>query len=107
MKWLKTIALNFGTCCHNKSFNNIELLNKILLIHQTVLEIRTKIYFSLYKDTTKNPPYGDNNSVDQFGNKHQYQKNSFFGMGLQKMLGWGSNYFSVGGMGDCFFLRGV
>ena len=85
MKWLETIALHFKTCCHSKSFNNIELFNKQMLIHQTVLDIQTKRYLLLYKVTIKNPPYGDKDSLDQCRYKHQYQKKTlFWGWSLKK-----------------------
>ena len=67
MKWLETIAFHFGTCCHSKGFNNTELFNKKMLIHKTVLDIQAKGYLLLYKVTFKKPPYGDKDSLDQFG----------------------------------------
>ena len=94
MKWLETIAFHFKTCCHSKSFDSIELFNKKMLIHQTVLDIQTKRYLLFYKVSIKSPQYGDKDSLDQCRYKHQYQKKKpFSGGGVQKNVGMGSNIF--------------
>ena len=79
MKWLETIALNFGTCCHSRSFSNIEWFNKKMLIHQTVFDIQTKKQLFLYKVNTKNPT--------------NTKRKLFIGVSFKKKIGLGSNHF--------------
>ena len=100
MKWLETIALHFKTCCHSKSFNNIELFDEKMLIHQTVLDIQTKGYLLLYKVTIKNPPYEAKTLLTYADINTNTKRKPFFWGGVQKKFGFGVQSFFVGGMGD-------
>ena len=105
MKWLETIALHFGTCYHSTSFNNIELFNKKMLIHLTVLDIQTKKYLLLYKVTIKNPPYGDKDSTNADINTNTKRK-LIFRVGYKKKIGLGIQSFFCKEDGRLVFCRG-
>ena len=106
MKWLETIALHFGTCCHSKSFNNIGLFNKKMLIHKTVWIYKKKDIYYCIKSLLKTFHTGTKTLSINVDINTNIKKNSFFGEGLKK-TGLGIQSFFVGGREiGLFFCRG-